>query len=97
MLGEGGFSPARFRLFSLCPKACYISSPAQYAELLGLYPPSSFARSGSRDEPPMTACGGNFIGGEISRNKQSPLWGVAPIEAADNRPWRRSGGAQPPA
>ena len=23
------------------------------------------------DEPPMTACGGNFIGGEISRNKQS--------------------------
>ena len=25
------------------------------------------------DEPPMTACGGNFIGGEISRNKQSPL------------------------
>ena len=23
------------------------------------------------DEPPMTACGGNLIGGEISRNKQS--------------------------
>ena len=25
-----------------------------------------------RDEPPMTACGGNFIGGEISRNEQCP-------------------------
>ena len=24
------------------------------------------------DEPPMTACGGNFIGGEISRNEQCP-------------------------
>ena len=31
----------------------------------------------------MTACGGNFIGGEISRNEQSPLWGVATIEAAE--------------
>jgi hypothetical protein len=25
------------------------------------------ASVGSRDEPPMTACDGNFIGGEISR------------------------------
>jgi hypothetical protein len=25
-----------------------------------------------QDEPPMTACGGNIIGGEISRNKQCP-------------------------
>ena len=28
---------------------------------------------GSRDEPPMTACGGNFIGGEIKRNEHCPL------------------------
>ena len=26
----------------------------------------------SGDEPPMIACGGNFIGGEIRRNKQCP-------------------------
>ena len=26
----------------------------------------------ARDEPPMTACGGYFIGGEISRNEQCP-------------------------
>ena len=31
----------------------------------------------------MTVCGGNFIGGEISRNEQSLLWRVATIEAAD--------------
>ena len=24
------------------------------------------------DEPPMTACGGNLIGGEINRNEQCP-------------------------
>ena len=66
--GEGGFSPVRFHLFSLCPKACYISSPAQHAEFDG-YSPSSYW---SRDEPPITACGGNFIGGEISRNEQCP-------------------------
>ena len=40
----------------------------------------------------MTAGGGNLIGGEISRNKQSPLWGVAPIEAADDSsPWWGAG------
>ena len=33
----------------------------------------------------MTACGGNLIGGEISRNKQCPLCGLAPIEAAESR------------
>ena len=27
---------------------------------------------GYGDEPPMTACGGYFIGGEISRNEQCP-------------------------
>ncbi|MDO5328369.1 MAG: hypothetical protein Q4G00_16900, partial [Clostridia bacterium] len=26
--GEGGFSPSQLRLFSLCPKACYISFPS---------------------------------------------------------------------
>ena len=67
----GDLSLARFRMFSLCPKAFYIPSPAQHAELPKLSPPNIFARSGSRDEPPMTACGGNLIGGEISRNEQS--------------------------
>ena len=37
----------------------------------------------TRDEPPMTACGGILIGGEFSRNEQSLLWRVATIEAAD--------------
>jgi hypothetical protein len=31
--------------------------------------PAAFSEG---DEPPMTACGGNLIGGEISRNKQCP-------------------------
>ena len=31
----------------------------------------------------MTASGGNVIGGEIIRNKQSPQCGVAPIEDAE--------------
>ena len=30
---------------------------------------SNIRKCGSRDEPPMTACGGNFIGGEIKRNE----------------------------
>ena len=33
----------------------------------------------------MTACGGNLIGGEIKRNEQSPLCGVATIELADTQ------------
>ena len=37
------------------------------------------------DEPPMTACGGNFIGGEIRRNEQCPLCGLATIEPAERR------------
>ena len=35
------------------------------------------------DEPPMTACGGNSIGGEIRRNEQCPLCGLATIEPAE--------------
>ena len=31
----------------------------------------------------MTACGGNFIGGEIRRNEQCPLCGLATIEPAE--------------
>ena len=38
---------------------------------------------GSGDEPPMTACGGNLIGGEIIRNEQCPLCGLATIEDAE--------------
>lgn len=33
----------------------------------------------------MTASGGNFIGSEVKRNKQSPQCGVAPIELAEPR------------
>ena len=56
---------------------------------LAVFPPGN-AVTGKTvgDEPPMTACGGNLIGGEISRNKQSPkelrrlrlrIWGrIAP-------------------
>ncbi len=33
-------------------------------------------------EPLTTASGGSFVRGEVSRNKRSPQWGVAPIEAA---------------
>ena len=47
--------------------------------------PRSIRYCGSRDEPPIPASGGNRIGGEISRNEQSPLWGVATIEAADTQ------------
>ena len=40
--------------------------------LSGVQRTKSFGSGVQGDEPPMTACGGNFIGGEISRNKQSP-------------------------
>ncbi|MDO5328081.1 MAG: hypothetical protein Q4G00_15410, partial [Clostridia bacterium] len=40
----GGLSPAQFCLFSLCPKACYIPSPAHHAEAAGFYLPCSFAK-----------------------------------------------------
>ena len=47
-------------------------TPARQANVVGLSQRRNFARYGSRDEPPMTACGGNLIGGEFSRNKQCP-------------------------
>ena len=37
-----------FRLFSLCPKACYISFPAQHADVAIYYQTRNFARNGSR-------------------------------------------------
>ena len=53
--------------------------PARQAEVVCLFHSSLFAYwcpEGEPlwrgDEPPMTACGGNLIGGEISRNKQCP-------------------------
>ncbi|MBR3742220.1 MAG: hypothetical protein IKN04_17500, partial [Clostridia bacterium] len=49
--------------------------------LVMYFPPLWLSWKG--DEPSMTACGGNIIDGEISRNKQSSLCGVAPIEAAE--------------
>ena len=36
-------------------------------------------------EPPATASGGCFAGGEVRRNKRAPLRGVAPIESAEYR------------
>ena len=36
----------------------------------------------------MTACGGNLIGGEIKRNEQCPLCGLATIELAELGPQR---------
>ena len=57
--------PARKRLFAsslqLRKAACSIS-----------YAVSAYGG----DEPPMTACGGYFIGGEISRNEQVPMKGT---------------------
>ena len=47
-------------------------TPARQANVVGYSQRRNFASYGSRDEPPMTACGGNLIGGEISRNKQCP-------------------------
>ena len=35
--------PWHFRLFSLCPKACYIPFPAQHTEVTESYPASDFA------------------------------------------------------
>ena len=55
---------------------------------------SNIRKCGSRDEPPMTACGGNLIGGEIKRNEQCPLCGLATIELADAH--RPGGGPQRP-
>ena len=43
----------------------------------------------------MTACGGNLIDGEISRNEQSPLCGVATIEAAAKHRYVDRNEAQP--
>ena len=37
----------------------------------------------SAGSQPMTACGGNFIGRLLNRNKRSPRWGAAPVEVAD--------------
>ena len=49
-------------------------------------------------EPPVTASGGSFAGGEVRRNKRAPRWGVAPIKPAENRcratgtrDWRAAG------
>ena len=43
----------------------------------------------------MTACGGNLIDGEISRNEQSPLCGVATIAAAAKHRYVDRNEAQP--
>ncbi|MBR0219389.1 MAG: hypothetical protein IJQ33_09325, partial [Clostridia bacterium] len=59
-----------------CKIGCFLQATVGNCFLSAL---SNFRKRGSReiislvgDEPPMTACGGSFIGGEISRNKQSP-------------------------
>ena len=77
--GKVYFPPRIFPGF-LGPEALKLSvTPARQAELVFLFQQRKIAYCGSRavtalaqDEPPMTACGGNLIGGEISRNKQCP-------------------------
>ena len=79
---SGGFQPP-------CPKAAgmYVRLASifckQQREQRFFNPPSNIRYCGSRDEPPIPASGRNRIGGEIKRNEQSPLWGVATIELAD--------------
>ena len=77
--GESLLSPRVFPGL-LGPEALNLSvTPARQAKLVCFFQLRYFASCGSRavtalaqDEPPMTACGGIFIGGEISRNKQCP-------------------------
>ena len=77
--GKVHFPPRMFPVF-LGPEALKLfATPARQAELVRLPQLRYFAGCGTRgiiplvqDEPPMTACGGNLIGGEISRNKQCP-------------------------
>ena len=51
-------------------KVCVLSDGS--ISLGGVQGPKALGSGVQGDEPPMTACDGNFIGGEISRNKQSP-------------------------
>ena len=64
--------PADFPGLSWARNPQTFVTPARQADVVGLSQRRNFARYGSRDEPSMTACGGNLIGGEISRNKQCP-------------------------
>ena len=73
--GKARFPLGHSLAFSCARKPQTFRSPRLTGGGCLFSPASDFASYGSRDEPPMTACGGNFIGGEISRNKQSPLWG----------------------
>jgi hypothetical protein len=91
----GGFQPP-------CPKATVVFvrlvsiSCKQQREQLSFTLPSNIRYCGSRDEPPIPASGRNRIGGEIKRNEQSPLWGVATIELADtHRPGAGLGARSP--
>jgi len=54
-------------------------------------------RGGTKGEPPTTASGGSFVGGEINRNERAPQCGVATIEIADtvlSVPQLRRGGTK---
>ena len=70
-------------------------NPESTGDVCLLFPACFFAYWDARDEIPcrgdeplMTACGGNFIGGEVRRNEQCPLCGLATIEPAELGPRR---------
>ena len=71
-LGKASFPPGIIPSLFLCPEASNFSQPRLTGGGCLFSPASNFANYGSRDEPPMTACGGYFIGGEINRNEQCP-------------------------
>ncbi len=88
--GESLLSPSDFPRLSWARSPQTFRNPSATAGTCILCSLKQLRLNGSRDEPPMTACGGNIIGGEISRNKQCPLCGLALIEAADRSPLAQS-------
>ncbi len=70
--GKTSFPLGHSLTFSCARKPQTFRSPRLTGGGCLFSPPSNSANYGSRDEPPMTACGGYFIGGEINRNEQCP-------------------------
>ena len=80
--GKSTFPPGIIPRLSMGQKSPSFAVPKKQAKILvfsniilppdGVQGPKALGSGVQGDEPPMTACDGNFIGGEISRNKQSP-------------------------
>ena len=64
--------PSDFSRLSWARNPHAFVTPARQADFVDSSQRRNFTSYGSRDEPSMTACGGNLIDGEISRNKQCP-------------------------